>query len=464
MRQNIGNFPIGIVLALLITLSLHESCTKPSLIGNDLLPPEDNINVFFTDTLSIISSTVREDSIRTYSPNTAQQLGNYQIGRLVDPVFGTSKAEVYAQLRLLTTTPQFNEATLDSAIFSLTFRNNGVSSGNVNQPQTISVYQVTEALDATSEYFSNKTFSTASNVLGQVTQIARPNDTLLITEPSGDTIADFQVLPQIRIPLDPSFGNSILTTPGILDDTEAFLAFFKGVHVKSDDNDEAIFGYDLANSGITLYYTNVDSIFDTDNNFERLDTIGHKFQFGINTFSAKMVHYEHDITGTRMEQGIGNTSDSLMFVQSMAGVNGQFTIPYLGNLGNIIVNKAELIATVADTTNLLSFSLPEQILALEQGATSNVLIEDIVTSIEQGQSFSLFDGTLTTETINGETRYQYKMNITGHLQSIIDGLTEDNNIYLSTYPKSQVPNRIIFGGGVHSQVPLKLNLTFTKIE
>ena len=148
MRQNIGNFPIGIVLALLITLSLHESCTKPSLIGNDLLPPEDNINVVFTDTLSIISSTVREDSVRTYSSNTAQQLGNYQIGRLVDPVFGTSKAEVYAQLRLLTTTPQFNEATLDSAIFSLTFRNNGVSSGQVDQPQTISVYQVTEDLDA----------------------------------------------------------------------------------------------------------------------------------------------------------------------------------------------------------------------------------------------------------------------------------------------------------------------------
>ena len=107
------------VILLLTAVVLIDSCTKPSLIGEEILPPEDAVNVQFTDTVSMFTTTIKGDTVRTYTQESTLQLPNYFVGRLDDPIFGNSTAISYAQARLLTASPNFENTTLDSVILSL---------------------------------------------------------------------------------------------------------------------------------------------------------------------------------------------------------------------------------------------------------------------------------------------------------------------------------------------------------
>ena len=55
----------------------------------------------------------------------------------------------------------------------------------------------------------------------------------------------------------------------------------------------------------------------------------------------------------------------------------------------------------------------------------------------------------------------YTMNISQHLQDIINGLESSDEIFISTISKAQSANRsIIFGTG-HASYPPRLNVTYT---
>ena len=64
------------------------SCNDASVLGSNILPEENNLEVDFTDTISLISSTIKVDSTRVYDPNPSLQPGRYIAGRVEDPVFG----------------------------------------------------------------------------------------------------------------------------------------------------------------------------------------------------------------------------------------------------------------------------------------------------------------------------------------------------------------------------------------
>ena len=70
------------ILAIIFALSLASCNKEPDLIGIDLLPDSDYLNLSFTDTSTIIAYTVREDSLRT------DELSANLLGYMNDPVFG----------------------------------------------------------------------------------------------------------------------------------------------------------------------------------------------------------------------------------------------------------------------------------------------------------------------------------------------------------------------------------------
>ena len=58
------------------------SCNDASVLGSNILPAENNLEVDFTDTISLISSTIKIDSTRVYDPNPSLQPGRYITGRI----------------------------------------------------------------------------------------------------------------------------------------------------------------------------------------------------------------------------------------------------------------------------------------------------------------------------------------------------------------------------------------------
>ena len=69
------------LLTLLISLFTLSSCQNTDSIGLDV-DPATEVTGTFTDTITVISSTVKEDTMVT---NTLEK---YPLGYLVDPTFG----------------------------------------------------------------------------------------------------------------------------------------------------------------------------------------------------------------------------------------------------------------------------------------------------------------------------------------------------------------------------------------
>ncbi len=471
MRSSRLMNPLGIILLFAAITILNDACTKTSLIGVDILPPDDALNIISTDTLTMFTTSVTGDSVRTYSPVSTQQLSNYFVGRTNDPIFGKSTAISYAQTRLVTVSPDFTSTTLDSVILTLAYDANKRHYGNTTGSQTIIVSRLTEDMDAAKEYYSNKLFSTGQ-VLGQKTFVPNFGDSLTILVPEGDTVLSKRVQPQVRIPLSNNFGNELLNNSANMGTITDYLEYFKGIALKGGSNNDALLSFNLFASDITLFYTQKDSTFDTDGTFAGFEYIAKKFIFPINSFSAKSSYFFNDRTGVgsiRLDAPITeylnkNQTDSLIFVQAMEGVDAKITFPYLSALAGTIINKAELIVTVANRDDLDLFTFLPQLIVLKDGETSRVIIEDVAVSISTGGDFELLGGAAATEVIGGVSYTTYTINISAYFQSMVDGITNNNSIYLSAYPKSQIANRVILGGAGHSAFPIKFNLAYTKIK
>jgi hypothetical protein len=458
--------PQGVILLLAaIIVLMTEACTKTSLIGS----PDNDLNIETIDTITMFTTTVEGQSVRTYTPVSSQQFPNYLVGRLDDPIFGNSIAIAYAQTRLLTTAPGFERTTLDSVILSLPYATNGRNYGNLSGSQTIVVSRLSESMDAAEEYYSTKRFATAE-VLGQKTFVPNLVDSFNILIPESDTVIERRVAPQLRIPLSNSFGNELLANADKMTANDVFLEYFKGIEIKGGSASDAILSFALQSSDLTLFYSQEDSIFDASGNFDRIETIAKRYTFSINSFSAKSVYYKNnrDIVGNArvdapVKQYLNNGNNDLMFVQSMEGLMGKVTFPYISALAGKIVNKAELSVTVANEDNLTKFPVPDQLLVLTKVDSSFIIIEDVAISINVSGGFTLFGGNFMSEIIDGVTYRTYTINISGHFQDMVDGL-RDNSIYIVTQPKAQIASRVILGGAGHSEFPIKFKLSYTDIK
>ena len=457
------------VISLFTVISLlNSACTKTSLIGENIFS-NDTLGIDYTDTISMLTTTIVGESARTYTPVTNQQLNNYLVGQLSDPIFGNTIAIGYAQFRLLTTSPNFESTTLDSIVLSLPYDVNERHYGNIDGPQTITVSRLSESMDAAEEIRSTKRFET-DRVLGTKTFIPNFADSLNILVPSGDTILEEIVRPQLRISLNSEFGNELLNSADKMTGIEDFLDYFKGLEIKGSGNTDAIISFALSAASMTLYYTQEDSIFDENDIFQGIEDVAKRYVFAVNSFSAKSVYFFNDRTGIgqdRIEAPVNrymnNNNDSLLFVQSTQGTMAKITFPYLDNLAGAIINKAELILTVANRENLTDFGLPEQLIATSLIDSNYVVIEDMAVSLSTAGNFAIFGGTANTETTNDESVTTYKINITGHFQDVVDGLV-GNELYITTYPKPQVASRVVLGGAGHSTYPIRLKLNYTKLN
>jgi uncharacterized protein DUF4270 len=435
-----------------------NSCNDPSSIGSELLD-EDQVDVFYTDSFNLVTSTIKEDTILAYDPNPVITFDNFQFGIFNDPLFGKTEAGIYAQIIPSFDPPNFDGAILDSIILTLQYDSARTYGVLDDTPFGVGVYRIIEPIDVESKYYSNQTFqidefAPLAEISGFTPKIASTDSIKGVIDYTFDAEGDtIDIVASLRIPLSLDFGQDLIDNYDSLiytSNTNFVEQLLNGLYVKPLAETPGMLSFDigaLSTSRMTLYY--------------RRDTIKTQYVYGFSTQFVQLNNFKSDATGSIVDDFFNDTTkgDSLIFVQAMTGPSIKVEIPNSDELQNVIINKAELVFTVAE--------LPED--DPDSYPPTNVLI---ATNLDTDGNYSFlsdillgganFGGIVIDEVgPQGESIKQYSMNISAYFQDIVDG-REDNTIYLRAFPKQEKSSRSVIYGPGHSKYPMKLKLTYTK--
>ena len=403
----------------LLFIFLLGACDNPGIIGLDVQPPGDNLNVSFSDTSTLITFTVREDSIQS------DERGLNLLGSYDDPVFGKTFASIYTQFVLPSNNVNFgNGYTPDSLIMTLAFSD---YYGDLSSQQTLQVFQLSENIYVDSSYYSTRDFTYNSTDL-------TPN--VKISPQNGDSVVIVKL-------------NDVLFTSSdsVFADNNAFLSFFKGLYITTVTTTpgSAILYFDLlsALTKLTLYYN--DSL---------------SFDFVIDDNSARINHFDHDYLGKSIFPSDSIFGEDIVYVQAMSGVKTKILFPYLKNWvasQKIAVNKAELVLSVEGGTDG-TYKTPEKLFLL--GIIDSIGKTFGITDLLEGESY--FGG------IYNSINKEYRFNIARHVQEILKGSKTNDGLYLiilnlESSGSAVSANRVVLKGGGNSTAKMKLNLTYTKL-
>jgi predicted small secreted protein len=446
---------------LTLGMLLVSSCNEASPIGAELVEG-DQANIKYTDSVSFNALTVKEDSVLVFDPNPSIEFNNFFVGDYDDPVFGNTKADLNAQL-WPSSIPVFinTDAVLDSIVLILRYDSNDTYGDLVTDPYRLGVFRLTENIDLERNYYSNDEFQyDMANPLAKTGDFIpkySSADTVRVVDYTFST-ADTITLPaHLRIHLPEEFGNELLNLDSsIYASTSAFLNHFNGIVVKGLKRTKGILNFDLKSdiSNMTLYF--------------HTDTIYQQYKFAFHSNAVKFSNFKHDYTGSIVDDFFNNKTkgDSLVFIQAMSGPNIQIEFPDPEKLGDIIVNKAELIFTYAELEedNIKIYPpLERTIIAIDDEVTGAFgFINDVIVGSQSGTNW--FGGVVEEKIDNGgEKIFTYTYNISSHFQRIIDG-TAGNIIFIRAFPKQSKAERSILYGPKHSKYPVKFNLTYTVLN
>lgn len=466
-----GNLPGRLSLFLLVfSYLLNTGCNEPTLIGENLAE-EDRLNIQFTDTASIQASVMKLDRIvgfDTIGSTITGSVFQYAVGRLQDPVFGNSVAELSFQIRLnesLLDVRALDSLKIDSVILGLQYEPSNRKDliaffGDTNAVQQIDVHLLTDPLDERKNYLTDELQAfdpVPVSIKGPF--VANRTDSVYFVE--LDT-AERRLPAQLRIPLDTArVGRKIVE---VLQDsinliTSNFIKAFPGFHIRSSADNNSMLGFSMpsAFSELTLYYTVA-------------DTISKKMDFPISGFYVRAPYYEHDHSTGSIQPFLDNGSgDSLAFVQGMSGVLTRVSFPNASSFRGSLINKAELELTLAKLPedNTDGFEPPIRFLIGRlDGEDGNFTdIEDVsrvFTWFRDITNWTRLLGGTPDERIEGnDTLTVYRINITSYFQDVVDGKINDELVIYPFFMR-QSPQRIVFYGPSHSDHPMRLRVSYTK--
>ena len=183
-----------LLLAIFIAV-ITISCKKNDSFGLQVQPDQDMLGVNQTDTTSLITYCVKEDSLLSDELNGPNMLGSCN-----DPYFGIINSSVYTHIRLEQSydfrpngTGSLDSLIVDSVVLYLALDGYYGTLG----PQTFEVYQLAEDLWLDSNYYTNSALSTNAVNLVSLGNGSIDPDPLVPGYVSGE-LADEAI---IRIPL-----------------------------------------------------------------------------------------------------------------------------------------------------------------------------------------------------------------------------------------------------------------------
>ncbi len=435
-----------------IATLLFSACKKKeNTLGSSIQPEGDQLGLEMIDTLSMITYTTLGDSVRTDELSGIGLLGSYN-----DPFFGKTKANLFAQIRLQSSvdfTPSsgdLNDIVIDSVFLYLELSG---FYGNL-QNQTFEVYQLAEDVYEDSTYYSNKV------VLVDPTNLVVSGQGSIKPDPYSPAYvgATLQDKPILKIPLSTiDFGQKIINESGNVslegnDDPGQFIDWYKGLMITVNTpgqpaNQGCILSVDLlsTNSKVSMYYR------DNSGLPSEYDTL--QFDFNINANSARFNTFEFDYASNQIgDQLLDSTQgQQISFHQNMGGAKTTIYFPYLQNLtslGNIVVNKAELIMPTQFYVND-PYLAPQQLSPTRRNEEGVLLL---LPDFGEGEV-----GNFSTTTSS------YSFILTRYVNQILSGKITNSPLKLVSSNEALSANRVVFNGAdaILKDQP-KLIITYTK--
>lgn len=418
------NFKTPIFFTIAFILAILFSCKKTYTDIGTNLQNQNDLTLHYNVLSDIAASVNLDDSVAT------DERSKILLGSYIDDIFGFSQASIAMQFRLSSYDVNFGtNPVVDSIVLYMDYTG---FYGDTSTQQEISVFQLNQSIFKDSSYYSNRNISQMANS----SSIANINTSF---SPNSNST--------LHIPLNNSFGMSLIADSGYYANNDTFLLQYQGLYITTTpvSSNGAIIYFDPVseNTKITLYYHN-----------DSQDTLS--FDFLINENCAYFNQFVHDYSGSTFYNNI-NTDSSLdnLFIQSMGGVKAKISLNDLiswKDSGKIAINKAELVLRINDLNNDMQlFPQPERLLL--EIVDNN---DGFDGPIDYYMESDYFNG------YYGEQSMTYVFNITGHVQRIING--EETNTELYIFPESNKisSERIVIANSDTNKI--KLNITYSKFK
>ncbi len=430
------------VLLLAVAAAALTACQDDtSSIGLGLI---DQVGTEFQDTSTVVACSILEDTLPTTN------LASCVLGNIHDPVFGDSRAAIYAQFALGGSSVNFGaNPVVDSIVLTLQLSS---YYGDTTSRVGIRVHRLTEDLSSGATYYQN-------SAVGHDATPLNYSLTGYSIRPGTSVIVDTNTYsPHLRIRLSQAFGQYLLNNVSQMASNSSFQQFFKGLCIDAVSHSGST-GYMLvtnmtsALSSLTLYYHN-DS------------KARQKYDFVCNSECTRFTHCSHDYQSSshpdfsqEVLSGQQEVGARTLFLQALGGVKTRITFPNLQDafkgLGNrVVINKAELVVTdIAPEEPYLTHPPTLSLQGVSKTNGNAMYLPDD----EYYTSSSYFGGSYN------ESRHEYRFRITQYVQNLIlDNSDLTNSLYLVVRGSGVRANRLVIGGtGLTDGNRLRLELSYT---
>ncbi|NTS42233.1 DUF4270 family protein [Flavisolibacter sp. BT320] len=388
------------------------SCTKlnePTELGDELLPVVDNINTFDT-TLDLNASYYP-----FYDSSRHLLAENLALGKINDPVFGTTTADMYFNLSstVYNASPFYNKDSvlgIDSVFLTLAYAGSYGDTATGSSRVNVEVSEIMKDngfTDTTLYRFDHPGFTTGPALGTASFTPSQFKDTITLIQKKDTT----KLVNVLRIKLANSLGQRLsqfdTTGNGGYKSDSLFRTMFRGLALKTTDvSGQGLLSYFSANnttSALTVYY--------------RFSKDGVK-----DTASAvfKHVNYSQANSIRRTESGeytanLSKPNPQQLYIQSSPlGSYASISIPGLSAFPNKIIHRAELIAYKVPSASDNIFTVPGRLLLDHKGTTDTAFLfhDDIQIDASGSLNLSQFGGSLRSDN-------SYRFNLTRYVQGLV---------------------------------------------
>lgn len=350
---------IIVLVGWLFLLSCHDDESLMVSLGDNYI--NNQTNVALIDTIQVLLSTVKIDSIPTSE-------SNYLLcGSYTDADLGSISATAYAQIGMSSADIDEDEI-FDSIVICMNY--SGMAYGDTLLPQTFKVHRVREDIEPSDDYdaepylYNTTTFKYDEIPLGSKTIVPKPNfrDTLAI---------------RLNDELGLEFLSYLRDEDDELESTSEFLDYFQGVALVPGDENNSILSFDADSSFQIRVYTHIIEETKVNKSY---------------TFVYKSTSHNHfnnvsnDVSGTGLEQARTQTEEvasSLLnkrsYLQASLGYTTRIDFPGISKILEVeyknILYKAELVLKPLSGTYKNEGELPEEIILYTSDKKNNVVEE-----------------------------------------------------------------------------------------
>ena len=423
-------------VSFLIFLFASTSCNKRrNALGQGVLPDGTALSSDGVDTFSIRTFSFEVDTVISKNP-----LFNL-IGIYNDPMVGVVQAGFYTQISLSGFSPDFgdfNKLKMDSVVAAFRF---GGFYGDPSQ-HLFEVYELDEPLEQDSNYYY---FSTKSVKPTNLVPTAN-NEGLIKPRPLDQAVVgNDTVAPQLRIPMDTTFGRKLLEIATESNSNDAFFEAFKGLYFKvitplPARGKGSIFYLESTNpnSKVTAYFT-ID------------DTLSIEFDFLITSQLVDFNAMAFDHSSTPLAQVFQDTISGMdtYFMQSFKA-RAKIEFPSVSNLDeNVVIHQARLELPVSYFSG--SNTYPSSSITVGARYFEN---SDAV--------FLLNTGTQGIVEFNQQLR-AYVIDVRDYIQNVVNKTYINDGIIISPRLFNTTAERTVLNGPLtNNKMRPKLSIVYTQ--